>query len=329
MRDIALGPGRRAAVLGGAAALAWAGAARAQAGYPGGRTVSLILPYAPGGGTDVVARILGDGLTERFGGTFVSEHRPGATTTLAARHVARARPDGTTLLIGTNSTFTQAPFAFRSLGYDPEADFAHISLLCESAYLLVARPRWDSLAAALAAARREPGRLSYASWGVGSTAHLLMLDLLGRTGTEMLHVPFNGPAPGLTETLTGRVDLMFSTFAPAKPHVEAGRLRALGTPHESRLALMPEVPTLIEQGQPGFVVSAWWSLSAPAGTPAPLLAALGEATPAAFTKPAAREMMDRLGLLPAPFGPAPMRARIARDLAANGDLMRRAGIVPE
>ena len=259
----------------------------------------------------------------------MSEHRPGATTTLAARHVSRARPDGTTLLIGTNSTFTQAPFAFRTLSYDPEADFAHISLLCESAYLLVAHPRWDGLSAVLAAARRDPGRLSYASWGVGSTAHLLMLDLLGRSGTEMLHVPFNGPAPALTETLTGRVDLMFSTFAPAKPHVEEGRLRAIGTPHESRLALMPGVPTLIEQGQRDFVVSAWWSLSAPAGTPPPLLAALEEATRAAFTKPAAREVMDRLGLLPAPFGPEAMRARIARDLAANGDLMRRAGVVPE
>jgi tripartite-type tricarboxylate transporter receptor subunit TctC len=322
------GPSRRG-LLGAGLAAGLAAPALAQAPWPGGRTVSVVLPYAPGGGSDVVARVLTDGFAERFGGTFVSEHRPGATTTLAARYVARARPDGTTLLLGTNATFTQAPFALRNLGFDTVADFAHISLLAESLYLLVANPRWPSLEAVLAAARQRPGEITYGSWGVGSTAHLLMLDLLGRHGLEMLHVPFNGPAPALTETLAGRLDLMFTTMAPARPHVDSGRLVALATPSRARLAVMPGVPTLVERGLGEVVVSAWWSLSAPAGTPEPLQAALLAAAEAGFAKPAARALMDGLGLVVPEMGPAAMRARMARDLELNRELMRRAGVVPE
>ena len=330
----------RRAVLGAvpaAAALAAPRAAPGQGGgpgpgpggWPGGRTVSLVLPFAPGGGTDIVARILADGFAESFGGTFVMEHRPGATTTVAGRHVARARPDGTTLLVGSNSTFAQAPHAFRNPGYDPLADFTHVSLLFGSAYLLVANPRWESLAALLAAAKRAPGSISYGTWGVGSTAHLLMLDMNERTGTAMLHVPFNGPAPALTEILAGRVDAMFTTYAPARAHVQDGRLRAIGTPHERRLAAMPAVPTMVEQGLPEFLVSAWWCLSGPAGLPAPLPPALDQAVRDAVARPAAQRLIEDFGLLPLPPGPEALRARIARDYGMQGELMRKAGIVPE
>lgn len=326
---------RRRALPGLAAGLlALPAVARAQGrggpeGWPNGRSVALVLPFTPGGGTDVVARVLIDGFTETFGGSFVMEHKPGATTTVAGRHVARARPDGTTLLIGSNSTFAQAPYAYRNLGYDPLADFTHVSLLFASAYLLVANPRWGSLAQVLEAARRAPGSVSYGTWGVGSTAHLLMLDLCGRTGTEMLHVPFGGPAPALTEILAGRVDLMFTTFAPARAHVLDGRLRALGAPHEQRLAAVPEVPTMIEQGLPEFLVSAWWCLSGPAGLPPSLPAALDQAVRTAVARPAARKPIEDFGLLPLPLGPEALQARIRRDLALNADLMKRAGITPE
>jgi tripartite-type tricarboxylate transporter receptor subunit TctC len=326
---------RRPVLLGAAAAaLAVPGLARAQGGrgpdgWPGGRSISLVLPFAPGGGTDVVARILIDGFTEHFGGSFVMEHKPGATTTVAGRHVARARPDGATLLVGSNSTFAQAPHAFRTLGYDPFTDFTHVSLLFGSAYLLVANPRWGSLQQVLDAARRAPNSVTYASWGVGSTAHLLMLDMNGRTGTEMLHVPFNGPAPALTEILAGRVDLMFTTFAPARAHALEGRLRPIGAPHEQRLAQMPGVPTMIEQGLPDFIVSAWWCFSGPAGLPAPLAAALAGAVRFSLARPAAQRPIEDFGLLPLPLGPEALKARIAQDHRVMGELMRRAGIVPE
>jgi tripartite-type tricarboxylate transporter receptor subunit TctC len=288
-----------------------------------------VLPFAPGGATDVVARLMIDGFAEHFGGSFVMEHKPGATTTVAGRYVARARPDGLTLLIGSNSTFAQAPHAYRQVGYDVFADFTHLSLLFASAYLLVAHPRWASFAQVLAAARREPGRIAYGSWGVGSTAHLLMLDMNARTGTEMLHVPFNGPAPALTEILAGRLDLMFTTFAPARAHVQEGRLRALGTPHEERLAATPGVPTLVEHGLPGFLVSAWWCFSGPAGLPPQLVAALEQAVRHVVTRPAAQRIIADFGLLPLPLGAQAARDRIAQDFRLQGELMRKAGIVPE
>ena len=326
-------PSSRRALLGAASALAVPALARAQGrgpdGWPHGRPVSLVIPFSPGGGTDVVARILQEDFAETFGGNFVMEHKPGATTTLGARYVARSRPDGYTLLIGSNSAFALAPFAYRNLGYDPLADFTHISLIYGSAYLLVAHPRWSSFQQVIEAAKREPGRISYGTWGVGSISHLLMLEMNERTGTEMLHVPFGGPAPALTEILAGRIDLMFTTFAPARGHVLEGRLRALGAPHEQRLAEVPNVPTMAELGLADFLVSTWWCLAGPAGLPAPLTAALAQAVRTATERPLAKRLSQEFGLLPLPLGPEAMRARIQRDLALNEGLMRKAGIRPE
>jgi tripartite-type tricarboxylate transporter receptor subunit TctC len=323
----------RRMLLGAAGALALPGMVRAQGrgpdGWPNGRTVSLVLPFTPGGGTDVVARVLIDGFTEGFGGNFVMEHKPGATTTVGARHVARARPDGLTLFLGSNSAFAQAPYAYKNLGYDPLKDFSHVSLLFASAYLLVANPKWQSFGQMIEAARKAPNAVTYGTWGVGSTAHLLMLDLSARTGTELLHVPFNGPAPALTEILAGRVDMMFTTFAPARAHVLEGRLRALAAPHEERLKAVPAVPTTAELGLQDLLVSAWWCLAGPAGMPPPLVAALDQGVRAAVARPAAQKPIEDFGLLPLPLGPEAFVARTKRELAANADLMRRAGIVPE
>jgi tripartite-type tricarboxylate transporter receptor subunit TctC len=322
----------RRALFGGGAALALPGLALAQGKGPEGwppRSVSLVIPFSPGGGTDVVARILQEGLAETFGANFVMDHKPGAGTTVGTRYVARAKPDGLTLLVGSNSALSQAPYAFRNLGYDPMADFTYLGLLYASAYLLVAHPRWADLSQVIAAAKRQPGRLSYGTWGVGSTAHLLMLGLLERTGTEMLHVPFGGPAPALTEILAGRVDLMFTTFAPARAHVLEGRLQPLAAPHEQRLAAVPGVPTLAELGVPEVLVSAWWCLAAPAGLPAPIATALEAAVASATARPLALRLAEEFGLLPLPRGGAVARARIGQDLAMNEGLMRKAGISPE
>jgi tripartite-type tricarboxylate transporter receptor subunit TctC len=297
--------------------------------WPNGRSVSLVIPFTPGGGTDVVARILQEHFNETFAANFVMEHRPGATTTVGARYAARARPDGLTLLVGSNSAFAQAPFAYRSLGYDPLIDFTHISLLYASAYVMAANPRWQSVQQVVAAAKQAPGKLAYGSWGVGSTAHLLMLEFCERAGIEMLHVPFGGPAPALTEILAGRLDLMFTTFAPARAHELEGRLRALAAPHEARLAAVPAAPTMIELGYPEFLVSAWWCLAAPAGLPAPLAGALEQGVRDALARPQAQRLAEEFGLLPLPLGAEAMRARTRRDLELNEPLMRKAGIVPE
>ncbi len=148
--------------------------------WPGSQPVSLIIPYAAGGASDVVGRVVQQSLTQALGGTFILENRAGATTTLAARLVKNARPDGQMILVGTIATFSLSPLAFRNPGYDPVADFIHVTQVCDSVTLLVAHPRWESLEQLLAAAKARPGALSYASWGVGSTAHLPMVELLRR-----------------------------------------------------------------------------------------------------------------------------------------------------
>ncbi len=322
-------PSRRGLLAGATALLAAPGLLRAQGAWPQGQATSIVIPYAAGGAPDVLGRIIAQGFAEKTGGNFILEHKPGASTTLAARQVARARPDGSSLLMGTVVTFTTAPFALRSLGYDPVADFAHITQIAETLFILVANPRWESLDHVLTEARRRPGQITYATWGVGSTSHLGMVDLMQRTGTEMLHVPFNGTPPALTETIAGRTDLMISTFAPAKPHVEGGRLRALGMASAARTAALPDVPTLAELGQRDFVVSGWFSLQAPAGTPQAVQDRVNDLAKEAFGTPAAAETFARLGFAPTEPGPAVLTARIRRELELNRELMRRAGIQPE
>jgi tripartite-type tricarboxylate transporter receptor subunit TctC len=328
------GPRRRAVLTAAAAATlpalpSPALAQGAAAAWPGGQTVAVVVPYAPGGASDVVGRLLTMGLQERLGGTFVMDHRPGASTGLAARHVARAKPDGLTLLLGTIATFTLTPLAFRNPGYDPVADFAHVTMLCETLSLLVAPPRWSNLSELLAAAKRRPGALSYASWGVGTTAHLPMVDLCGRAGVEMLHVPYNGAPPALTDTIAGRTDCMFALLAACKPHLEAGRLRGLAQPTPARPAALPDVPTFAEAGFPDFLYTGWYSLQAPPGTPEPILERLSDAAVDTFKDPRTRELMASQGIARAPGGRAALLARIERELPLHRELMQKAGMVPE
>ncbi|WP_027284344.1 Bug family tripartite tricarboxylate transporter substrate binding protein [Rubritepida flocculans] len=312
---------RRAALAAPLLALPHA-AARAQ-----GTATQVVIPYAPGGASDVVGRLLTEGLAQRLGGTFVMDHKPGASTTIAARHVARARPDGQTLLLGTIVTFSMAPLALRQPGYDPVADFTHLTQLCDTEALLVANPRWESLAQLFEAARQRPGQLSYASWGIGTTAHLPMVELTARAGVEMLHVPFNGSPPAMTEVIAGRVDCMIALVAACRGHVEAGRMRALGAVTVNRVAAFPAIPTVAEQGFPGFGGGAWYSLQAPPGLPEPLKARLTQAAVESFSTPEAIAFMRGQGLAPAAaFGEAPLVARIRRELDQHRELMARAGI---
>lgn len=292
-------------------------------------TTAVLVPYAPGGASDVVGRILIEGLTQRLGGNFVLDHRPGASTTIAARQVARANPDGRTLLLGTIVTFTMAPLAIRNAGYDPVTDFSQISALCDTQSVLVANPRWESLEQILGAARARPGQLSYASWGIGTTAHLPMVDLTSRAGVEMIHVPYNGAPPALTDTIAGRTDCMIALLAACRGHIESGRLRALGAATPDRISAMPNIPTVAEQGFPGFGGVAWYSLQGPAGLPEPLKARLTQAAIETFAEPRTLAFMQSQGLGPTPMGEAALVARIRRELDRHRELMQKAGINPE
>jgi len=322
----------RRGVLSAAAATAVAATGRdawADAAYAAGKTVAIAIPYAPGGASDVSGRILTEGLSRRLGGSFVMDHRPGASTTLAARYVARAKPDGTTLLLGTGATFTLVPHVQANLGYDPLRDFSHITQLTEATLLFVVNPRWPNLQALIAHAKQHPGELSGASWGVGSVGHLMLVDFMRRTGTEFIHVPYSGPTAALTDVIAGRVDMMATTSAPALPQIEAGRLRLLGVLAANRIEAMPEVPTLAEQGVDLRSVASWWGLSAPAGTPAAIITALNDAVAETFDEPATVALLRSLGNGPVTRGPDAMRTRIAEEFEATGALARIAGLRAE
>ncbi|MBL6456873.1 tripartite tricarboxylate transporter substrate binding protein [Belnapia sp. T6] len=301
----------------------------AQAPWPAGQTVALVIPYAPGGATDVVARLVTQGLQEKLGGTFVMDHKPGASTSLAARIVARAKPDGLTLLLGTIATFTLTPLALRNPGYDPLADFIHVTQVCETLSVLVAHPRWPSLEALIAAAKARPDALSYASWGVGTTAHLPMLDLLSRVGAEMLHVPYNGAPPALTDTIAGRTDCMFALYAACKGHLEEGRVRGLAQPTATRPAAIPNVATFAELGIPDFVYTGWYGVQAPIGTPPEITRRIERALTESLGDPKVQAFMATQGLAPSVMGQAAAVARIERELPQNRRLMQRAGLSPE
>jgi len=305
--------------------------AAAQA-WPGSQTVSLIIPYAPGGASDVVGRVVQQSLGAALGGTFIMENRAGASTTLAARLVKAARPDGSMLLLGTIATFSLAPLAFRNPGYDPLADFAHVTQVCDTVTLLVANPRWHSLEQLLAAARARPGQLSYASWGVGSTGHLPMVELLRLAGADMLHVPYTGSPQAMTDTMAGRTDCMLVLLAAGRAQIEAGRLRPLGISNPTRSDALPGLATIAEQGFPGFGMAGWFSIQAPLGTPEPILATIRRGVATGLADGDARRLMATNGLTPtAPDqqGEAPLKARITRELAQHRELLARAGVVPE
>ncbi|MBK1662804.1 Bug family tripartite tricarboxylate transporter substrate binding protein, partial [Paracraurococcus ruber] len=251
------------------------------------------------------------------------------STTLGTRQVARARPDGYTLLFAGNGTFSITPFVLRDAGYDPAKDFTWLGMTGSALYLFVAQPRWESLDALLDAARRRPGEVSYASWGVGSSAHLGTFDLARRAGVDLVHVPYNGTAAALTDIASGRVDFMLSTLAPARPHMEAGRLRPLGVASPARYRLLPEVPTVAEQGFSGYEVPNWTAVAGPAGLPPAVAAALEGALAATFADEQLLARLEPLGITPTPTGAPALVEAVTRDLGINADLIRRAGIRPE
>lgn len=318
----------RRAILAGSATLAAPGLRAQPAAWPAGGAVAVVIPYSPGGASDVVGRLVTQGLQEKLGGSFVMDHKPGGSTSIAARTVARARPDGNTLLLGTIATFSLTPLAMRNPGYDPITDFIHVSQVCETMSVLVAHPRWNSLEELLAAAKARPDGISYATWGVGTTAHLPMLDLASRAGVEMLHVPYNGAPPALTDTIAGRTDCMFALLAATKGHLEGGRVRALAVPTAERVPQLPGVPTFVEKGFDGFVWGGWYSVQAPLGTPAPVIARLSDALNEVFANPRTIEFMAGQGLAPAQMGSAALVARIERELPLHRALMQRAGLEP-
>ncbi|MDB5372142.1 MAG: transporter [Belnapia sp.] len=291
-RRAVLAAGSLAAQAAGSLA-AWPALAQAQADYPS-RPVRLVVGYPAGGSTDVVARLLAERLARGWGQPVIVENRPGASGTLGADAVAKAAPDGHTLLVGASGEMAIARATLRSIPYAP-ADFAPLALLTEQPFLLLVNGDLPatSLAELVALAKARPGVLNYGSFGTGTAPHLLGELLKAEAGIAVTHVPYRGSAPLTTDLLAGQVQFSFDTIPAGLPHLGTGRLRALALCRATRAAAVPEVPTTAEAGMPWLLGGTWASLVAPARTPEPIQARIAAAVQVAMREALADAFRER------------------------------------
>ncbi len=300
--------------------------ARAQQSWPD-RPVRLVVPFTPGGSTDILARAMGSRLSEIFGQPFVIENRPGAGGTLGSEQVFRAAPDGHTLMMGHIGTLAVNPALYRNLPFDIAA-FVPVALVANVANFLVVTNRLEAtdVRSLVALAKREPGRLTYGSGGNGSAAHIAAVAFMEATGTEMTHVPYRGTGPMMNDLIAGTINLTMTGGPPALPPVRAGQLRALGISSRERLPSAADIPTIAEQGVPGFEALQWYGIVAPPGTPAPLVARVNEACNRILGEAPFRARLETEGATAQPVTPAAFGAYIAAERERWGALIRRANV---
>jgi len=302
------------------------GSAAAQA-YPV-KPIRLLVPFPPGGSTDIVARIVAQKLSSQLGQAMVVENRGGAGGTIGTAVVAKAAPDGYSLLVGSTSTHVVAPSVYAKLEYDPVKDFAPISLMAVSPYLLVVHPavQAKTLKELVGLLRAQPGRLNYASAGIGSTTHLSMEMLKFASETFALHIPYNGNGPAGAAVIAGQVEILFGSLPAVLPHVKSGRVRALAVGTLKRSPSLPEVPTVAESGYPGFDASLWLAILAPAGTPAPIIERLNKEIVAAVAAPDTRDLLDKAGAEVLTSTPGELAAMIRDGVPKYAKIVKTAGV---
>ena len=278
-----------------AAALACTGTAFAQS-FPE-KPIRFVVGFTPGGPSDILARALGQKLAERWNQQVVVENRPGAGGNVAAEAVARSAPDGYTWLLGNNSILATNQTLYRSLPYDPVKDFAPVSLVAMQPNILVVNPQLpvNSVTDLISYARKYPGKLNYASSGSGAAAHLAGELFKTMAGVDLVHVPYKGAQPALTDVIAGQVQVMFATSASVIPFVKAGKLRALAVTTARRSPSVPDLPTVSEAGVAGFEAITWHGVVVPAATPAPLIERLNHDIVAVLGAPDLRERLAALG----------------------------------
>jgi len=284
------------ALIGAALALVTGSAPAQPSAFPD-RPIHFIVGFTPGGPSDILSRALGQKLADRWGQQVVIENRPGAGGNIAAEAVARSAPDGYTWLLGNNSILATNASLYRKLGYDPVKDFAPVALVAIQPNILVVNPQVpaSSVPELIALARAKPGQLNYASSGSGAAAHLSGELFKAMTGVDMVHVPYKGAQPALTDVIAGQAQLMFATSVSVLPHVKTGRLRALAVTTAQRSATVPELPTVAEAGVPGFESITWHGVVVPAATPVPLVERLNRDIVTVLQMPDVRERLAALG----------------------------------
>lgn len=318
----------RRALLAAPALLPWGGTARAQA-LPSG-TIRMVVGFAAGGGIDAFARITARGASQRTGQPFVIENRSGASGTLAAVAVARSAPDGRTVFVADSGSMTITTDIMLRPPLDPQRELAPIMLAVHSPQVLVARSGTvANFPALLEAARREPGRLTYASAGAGNATHLMIADFARRAGVEFTHVPYRGGGQMATAVLGGETDICLLSLASAMPHLRAGTLVVLAVAAEEGLPELPEVPTILSVVPGAQARAFWYGLNAPAGTPAPVLAALHAVFHAALTAQETRAAFDPLSIQVVASSPEEYAEFLRVETVRRSEMARAAEIVPE
>jgi tripartite-type tricarboxylate transporter receptor subunit TctC len=312
-------------------AVLFAAAAAASAAAWPDRAIRLIVPFPAGGATDVMARGLAQRLGSELGQQVIVDNRGGAGGTMAAEAAAHAPPDGYTLFFATMGTQVINPALYQKLRYDPLKDFAPISVThLTPRVLVVSQPlAARNVAELIALAKAKPGVLTYGSAGNGSSSHLAGALFESMAGVKMLHVPYKGSAPLLTDLLAGRVDMTFDSYAIYEEHIKSGRARALAVTSLKRLPAQPQVPTLSEAGVKGYEVSNWLGLLAPAGTPKPVLATVHAALGRAMATPALREQLIALGIEPVFGTPEAFASLIRSETVKWAEIVKKSGATAE
>ena len=317
---------RLAMLIGALTTLAWP-AAYAQSGKP----LRLIVPFPPGGSTDILARAIGAKLGPALGQTVIIENRPGAGGSLGASEVARAEADGNTLLMGHIGTLAVNPALYARLPYDPQKSFVPVAWVARVPNVLVvnASSPIKTLADLVAKAKARPGTLTYSSGGNGSAAHITFEYLKLKANFFMLHIPYRGTAPSVTDLLGGQVDSTFTGAPAVLPHVRSGRLCALAVSSPQRLPSLPDVPTVAESGIRGFDADQWYGVVAPAGTPAAVVTRLNAEINRALQTASVAEQLATEGAIPTPGSPKAFADLIAKEIPRWADVVKAGNVKPD
>jgi len=307
----------------------WPVSGPAQEAYPS-RTVKIVIPSAPGSTTDTLARIVADQLSQKWGKTTIVENVPGGAMNIGAGAVARAAADGYTLMIAPPSPLSYNHLIYRDAGYDP-TKFVPITLLAKIPNVLVVRKDFPAatLKALIDHAKAHPGELSYASQGVGSTAHLSAAQLESQAGIKMVHVPYRGAQPALTDVIAGHVDMFFDTLATSVPLYRDGKAKLLGVADTKRAGVVLEVPTFSEAGLPGFRSITWFGLVAPPATPPTLAEKINRDVVEILNRPEVGGMLQKISLEAGATSPAETAKFFAEEAALWGNVIKEAGIERE
>lgn len=310
-----------------ASAVSMSAGADPAADYPS-KTVRIVVPFAPGGATDISARLLAPKLSQSLGQPVIVENRAGAGGTIGSDHAAKAAPDGYTLAFATSSTHGAAPSLYKNLPYDPVQDFEPISLLVSTPFVVAVKKDLPvtSVSELIALAKKSPGKLNYASPGIGSSNQLAVEMLKMMTGVEVVHIPYKGSGPALADLAAGQVDLVINDMASLLGFIKAGTVKPLAVTSLKRNPLLPQLPTVDGSGVRGYEALAWYGLLAPRGTPPAILAKLGNAVDQALRDPDVRKQLEAQGFQIHGDPPDRFRAFMQSEIKKWADVVKASGV---